>query len=113
MALRMPWNESMYELQEHGGVSKLCFGLQWHNNHVKPNPPYYRAMTMVRDALIAQGHHVVDFQFPQTAEDLKLLVSLWLRDAMTDLSSGYTSRTEGSMCRGNVTFLANHCSAVS
>jgi amidase len=74
MALRMPWNEAGYELEEYGGGSKLCFGLQWHNKHVKPNPPYIRAMEKVRDALVAQGHSVVDFEFPDTETDLALLV---------------------------------------
>lgn len=74
MALHMPWNDALYELKGHGGGEKLCFGLQWHNNHVKPNPPYMRAMYIVRDSLIARGHSVIDFQFPDTAEDLQLLV---------------------------------------
>ena len=73
--LRMPWNQGMYELADHAAGQKLCFGFQWHNGHVKPNPPYYRAMKLVRDALVAQGHTVVDWVFPDTAADLELLVS--------------------------------------
>jgi amidase len=81
MVLRMPWNQAMYELEEHGGGERLCFGLQWHNNHVKPNPPYIRAIKKVRDSLVAQGHSVIDFQFPDTAGDLELLVSRPFRGA--------------------------------
>lgn len=57
MALRMPWNESMYQLEEHGaGEGPLCFALMWENGEVKPNPPYWRAMEMTKKALLAAGH---------------------------------------------------------
>lgn len=57
LALRMPWNESMYQLEEHGsGKEPLCFALMWENGQVRPDPPYWRAMEMTKKALLAAGH---------------------------------------------------------
>lgn len=93
MAPRMPWNQALYQLAEHGeGKEPLCFGFQWDNGDVKPNPPYYRAMEMVKAALTRAGHKgecrcgthrtlegvlslVIDWTFPDTVKQQELLVS--------------------------------------
>jgi amidase len=56
VALRLPWNENGYQLVEHGGGKKLVFGFMWDDKWLKPHPPVWRAMQMVKDAVIAAGH---------------------------------------------------------
>ena len=56
MVLRMPWNESAYNLAEHGNGGQLCFGILWHDGVVHPHPPVTRALEIVKAALLAKGH---------------------------------------------------------
>ena len=56
LALRKPWSEREYALEEHGGGVGMCFAVMWDNGVVKPHPPLYRAMKIVREALEAAGH---------------------------------------------------------
>lgn len=59
LAMRMPWDEKLYQLHVSAveGVKRpLCFGFMWDNGEVKPNPPYFRAMNMVKVALERAGH---------------------------------------------------------
>jgi amidase len=56
MALRLPWNEGVYQLNKHNRGQNLVFGLLWDDGFIKPHPPVLRAMSEVRDALIASGH---------------------------------------------------------
>jgi amidase len=73
----MPWNESLYHLEEHGGENgKLCFGFMWDDGVVKPHAPYYRAMEMTKRALIDNGHEVVDWKAYKALEGGKMLVRL-------------------------------------
>ncbi|KZV89596.1 general amidase [Exidia glandulosa HHB12029] len=62
LALRKPWDEESYRLKEHGEGKKMCFGLMWDDGNYKPLPPQWRAMEMVKKALIAAGHTVVDWE---------------------------------------------------
>ncbi|GAA5948869.1 hypothetical protein JCM3775_003646 [Rhodotorula graminis] len=86
VALHMPWNESAYELEEHGGGRALCFGFNWHNGLVKPDPPYLRAMATLKKALVAQGHKVIDYSPPDAATGAALLTSLFVADGREDIT---------------------------
>ncbi|GAA5881154.1 hypothetical protein JCM1840_001623 [Sporobolomyces johnsonii] len=86
LALHMPWNESAYQLVEHGGGKEpLCFGLMWDNGEVKPNPPYYRAMEMLKKALLAKGHKVVDYTPPEVARGRDILGRLYFADGNVEI----------------------------
>lgn len=57
LCIRKVWDSEAYELVEHGGRGgKKCFAMLYDNGLVRPNPPIYRAMNMVRKALEAAGH---------------------------------------------------------
>ena len=56
MANRMPWDESMYRLQQHNGGKALAFGILWDDGHVKPHPPVLRALRTTVEALKSAGH---------------------------------------------------------
>ncbi|KAF8328972.1 general amidase [Amanita rubescens] len=62
MVLRMPWNERAYTLAEHGNGGQLCFGILWHDGVVHPHPPVTRALEIVKAALLAKGHRVINWQ---------------------------------------------------
>ncbi|GAA5849094.1 hypothetical protein JCM9279_005789 [Rhodotorula babjevae] len=85
LALHMPWNESAYELEEHGGGQELCFGFNWHNGLVKPDPPYLRAMNKLKDALVAHGHKVIDYSPPDAGTGAAILTSLFVADGREDI----------------------------
>ncbi|KAK4701042.1 amidase, partial [Phenoliferia sp. Uapishka_3] len=77
IALRLPWNESEYNLVNHGGEgAKLCFAIMWDDGIVKPHPPYIRAMEETKKALLAAGHEVIDWVPLDMAEGLEIIVSL-------------------------------------
>lgn len=61
LALRKPWDEDAFRLTDHGGGHKLCFGLLWDDGNYKPHPPQWRAMEMTKQALLAAGHTVIDW----------------------------------------------------
>lgn len=54
--VRKRWDQEGYELKEHGGGNKLCFGFMWDNKVVKPHPPIWRALEMTKKALEDAGH---------------------------------------------------------
>lgn len=57
LCLRMPFNESEYELENHGGPgAQLCFAMLWDDGYCKPDPPYRRALETTKRALEAAGH---------------------------------------------------------
>ncbi|KAF8639141.1 hypothetical protein AX17_001631 [Amanita inopinata Kibby_2008] len=61
--LRQKWDEEAYKLAEHGGPNgKLCFGILWNDGVVQPHPPNVRALEMVKSALVAKGHKVIDWE---------------------------------------------------
>ncbi|KAL0959790.1 hypothetical protein HGRIS_011476 [Hohenbuehelia grisea] len=61
MAIHKAWSEEEYALSEHGKGGKMCFAIMWDNGVVKPHPPLWRAMRMVKRALEAAGHKVIDW----------------------------------------------------
>ncbi|GAA6007544.1 uncharacterized protein JCM10292_003921 [Rhodotorula paludigena] len=86
LALHMPWNEAAYQLKEHGeGNEPLCFGFNFHNGVAKPDPPYLRAMDMLKKALLAQGHKVIDYSPPDAATGSRILTELYIADGGEDI----------------------------
>ncbi|KAK7047326.1 hypothetical protein VNI00_006557 [Paramarasmius palmivorus] len=78
-AIRKEWSEKEYQLTYHGGGKSMCFAIMWDNGEesddfwnkasyslelgiVKPHPPLYRAMNMVKKALEVAGHKVIDWE---------------------------------------------------
>jgi amidase len=52
------WDEDAYQLDERGGRDgRLCFGILWDDGQVRPHPPVLRGLRMVKEALVAAGHH--------------------------------------------------------
>lgn len=56
LAVRKPWDEAGYKLEEHGGGKSLVFGILWDDDYVVPHPPIRRALQITKDALIKAGH---------------------------------------------------------
>ena len=94
---RMPWSEAAYNLEDHGGdadvplqigrgitkpqrctggVPKLCFGIMWDDGRVRALPPVVRALKMVKDAVEAAGHQVMEWDAGDMHEMGRLLVRL-------------------------------------
>ena len=55
LAVRKPWDENSYLLNDHGFGKNLCFAILWDNGIVKPTPPIRRALEMTKKALEAKG----------------------------------------------------------
>lgn len=88
LALRLPWNESEYQLASHGGPSaKLVFAIQWDDGHVRPHPPYQRALQESKAALLAAGHEVVDWVPYKSAEGNAILGELYFADGLEDVNA--------------------------
>ncbi|GAA5836150.1 hypothetical protein JCM11251_007382 [Rhodosporidiobolus azoricus] len=85
LALHMPWNQAAYELSEHGAGGQLCFGLMRDNGVAKPNAPYERALEMIKTALEAKGHKVIEYAPPDAKKGAELLVSIYLADGGADV----------------------------
>jgi amidase len=62
MTIRKPWDEDAYRLAEHGRGGRMCFAFMWHDSITVPHPPVTRAMEIVKAALLAAGHEVIDWQ---------------------------------------------------
>ncbi|KAM6501200.1 general amidase [Amanita muscaria] len=62
MALRKKWDENAYRLVEHGEGGQLCFGILWRDGLFHPHPPITRALEIVKSALLAKGHKVIDWE---------------------------------------------------
>jgi len=69
-ASHRPWSESQYELEEHNGGKKLCFGMMWTDGLVTPTPPIVRGMKIMKEKLEAQGHTGAPTVFLRMASDL-------------------------------------------
>ena len=69
-ASHRPWSESQYELEEHNGGKKLCFGMMWTDGLVTPTPPIVRGMKIMKEKLEAQGHTGTPTVFLRMASNL-------------------------------------------
>ena len=65
LAIRKKWQEDEYQLIDHGGGKRLCFGILWNNGEVIPHPPVTRGLEITKQALIDAGHKgLVIFTLP-------------------------------------------------
>ncbi|KAF8601153.1 general amidase [Ceratobasidium sp. AG-I] len=63
LCIRKVWDEEAYQLVEHGGRGgRKCFAMLYDDGLVKPNPPVFRAMDMMRKALESAGHEVIEWE---------------------------------------------------
>ncbi|KAI0761173.1 general amidase [Trametes elegans] len=86
LCVRKDWSEREYALGDHGGPgAKMSFALMWDNGVVKPHPPLIRAMTLVKQALEAAGHSVVDWENHRHMEIYKNGQSIFSADDALDL----------------------------
>ena len=56
LVVRKPWSVREYALADHGDGVGLCFAIMWDNGVIKPHPPLFRAMRIVKAALEDAGH---------------------------------------------------------
>ncbi|CCM05066.1 uncharacterized protein FIBRA_07272 [Fibroporia radiculosa] len=71
------WNEEEYALVNHGAGKSLCFAIMWNDGVIAPHPPIVRALKMTKDALLAAGHRVIDWQPHQHLEIGNLINNIW------------------------------------
>ncbi|KAF8597330.1 general amidase [Ceratobasidium sp. AG-I] len=75
LCIRKVWDEEAYELVEQGGRGgKKCFATLYDNGLVRPNPPMFRAMNMVRKALEAAGQEIIGWENLKHEELLNVMI---------------------------------------
>ncbi|KDQ55801.1 hypothetical protein JAAARDRAFT_37227 [Jaapia argillacea MUCL 33604] len=84
MAIRKKWDENEYSLVEHGGGKQLCFAFLTDDGLVTPHPPIIRALEMTKNALVADGHKVVDWVPLKHREIYENLAGIWGAGASED-----------------------------
>ncbi|KZV89606.1 general amidase [Exidia glandulosa HHB12029] len=94
LAMRKSWDEEAYQLVEHGGGKKLCFGFMWDDGDYKPLPPITRAMKLVKEALIAAGHSVIDWEPLHHKELVDLASNIWGSDNGQDFRASLAATGE-------------------
>ncbi|SPO29188.1 related to AMD2 - acetamidase [Ustilago trichophora] len=80
----MPWNEDRY--QQSRSQQKLNIGVMWHDGHVKPSPPYERAIKSLL-ATLPSRYDVIDFEAYKTAEALSIMSEAFCADGGKDISA--------------------------
>ncbi|CDW96848.1 hypothetical protein, partial [Sporisorium scitamineum] len=86
----MPWNDERF--QNARTQKKLNIGVMWHDGHVKPMPPYERAIKEVLSAL--PDHDVIDFEPYKTAEAMSILTEAFVADGGKDISASIAPLNE-------------------
>ncbi|KAF8812123.1 amidase [Phlegmacium glaucopus] len=85
VVVRKPWSVDEWNLCEHGGVdAQLCFAIMWDNGVVRPHPPLVRAMKMVKAALEAAGHKVINWEPHRHLEIYKNAETIFVADGNHD-----------------------------
>ncbi|KDQ53028.1 hypothetical protein JAAARDRAFT_39744 [Jaapia argillacea MUCL 33604] len=85
LAVRKEWSDREYALGDHGGTgAKLCFGMMWDNDVIKPHPYLRPAMEITKAALEAQGHTVIDWENYQHMEIFRVAESIFVADGLYD-----------------------------
>ncbi|KAH9850566.1 general amidase [Lenzites betulinus] len=85
LAVRKEWSAREYALGDHGGVGgKMCFAIMWDNGIVKPHPPLVRAMALVKKALEAAGHTVIDWENHRSTEIIENGQKIFVADGGFD-----------------------------
>ncbi|KAJ1299773.1 hypothetical protein OPQ81_000682 [Rhizoctonia solani] len=80
--LPIPWNSSLAIPQPD---KKLVIGLLADDGVVAPHPPIVKCLHRTRDALVAAGHEVIDFQPLDHMEAFELMKKLLLPDAGAEI----------------------------
>ncbi|KAL3487241.1 amidase signature domain-containing protein [Aspergillus germanicus] len=75
-AAHIPWRESEYNLGL-GLQRPLCFAFMPHDSVVMPDPPIQRGMALMRRALEAAGHQVIDLKPFDGLEIITLSRKIW------------------------------------
>jgi len=76
--LEMPWNDAV--AKGDGLPQKLSIAILWDDGVVAPHPPIVSALKTYKDALVAAGHDVIDWQPLNHKEGWDLIVKLYLLD---------------------------------
>jgi len=84
VCIRKPWDQGAYELRDHGMGQKLCFAVMWDNEVVKPHPPVIRALRLVKKALEAKGHKVINWKPYKHMELFHIVEFIWAADGAED-----------------------------
>ncbi|KAI0639369.1 general amidase [Trametes polyzona] len=85
------WSEDDYLLMHHNGGKSLCYGIMWDEGSVKPHPPVLRALSIVKRALEAAGHKVIEWKSLRHSEYIAVARSIWLADGSEDYNSCLTT----------------------
>ncbi|KAM0787774.1 hypothetical protein ACM66B_003829 [Microbotryomycetes sp. NB124-2] len=86
LALRLPFSESEYNLENHGRGEKLCFAIMWDDGNVKPMPPCIRALETVKKAVEAAGHTTIEWEPYHTKEGYQILGEIFNADGGHDVN---------------------------
>ncbi|CAE6482581.1 unnamed protein product [Rhizoctonia solani] len=89
--LTMPWNSLLAE-PETG--NKLVIGLLVDDGVVAPHPPIVERLHRVRDALVAAGHEVIDFEPLEHMQAFELVVKLLLPDGGAEMRAALAQSGE-------------------
>jgi len=84
LAVRKPWAWDEYALAEHGAGGRMCFAVMWDNGVVKPHPPVRRAMEVVKRALEAAGHTVIEWENHRHLEFYEVTERIFAADDAQD-----------------------------
>lgn len=87
----MPWNEERF--QRARTQKKLNIGVMWHDGHVKPSPPYERAIKQVL-ASLPGDHDVIDFEAYKTTDALKIMGEAFCADGGKDIEAAIAALKE-------------------
>ncbi|KAI0358840.1 general amidase [Trametes cingulata] len=85
LCVRKEWSEREYALGDHGLGGKMCFAIMWDNGVIKPHPPLTRAMELVKKALEAAGHTVIDWENHRHLEIYTVGEKIFAADDATDM----------------------------
>ncbi|CAE6411906.1 unnamed protein product [Rhizoctonia solani] len=80
--LAFPWKSSFAGAET---KTKLLIGLLVDDGVVAPHPPIVEQLHKARDALVAAGHEVIDFELQDSMHAFELIVKLLLPDAGADM----------------------------
>ncbi|KAK4049087.1 hypothetical protein OIO90_005557 [Microbotryomycetes sp. JL221] len=86
LALRLPFSESEYALEHHGGGKQLCFAIMVDDGNVKPMPPCLRALETVRQAVEAAGHKTIIWKPYETKQGYEVLGAIFNADGGHDVN---------------------------
>jgi amidase len=102
--LEMPWNKDVAKGK--GLPPKLSIAILWDDGVVPPHPPIVSALERYRDALIAAGHEVIDWQPLNHQEGWDLIVKLYLLDGGAEYHE--TIQRSGEPAVQQTTWILDH-----